>query len=427
MPRIIAALCMIVLIGCGGGGGGSSSSTPQGSPSLQVLPASFDFGTVTTNNSPAPLEITLQNNGSASLAVSSITLSDQINFSINANAGTRPCGALSGTLAAGDQCNLQVNFQPTSSSAFSANVQINSNDGSRPHLTIALAGVSEPVATLSVRINQIETACPLDLATAYVSVIDQGGYPLPGLLLGNFSVEEGAINRPVLTSTYVEIAYQQIAISGVMDYSGTMTDQPVAVSDMETGFISLYNGMRTGDIGEVIKFDSEVQVIQPFTADKAALTAAVSAPFDRGRLTHLYDAVFQAIEDTALQTSYRRAVVVATDGVDEGPSTHTLNDVISNATAKGVPVFTIGIGANVNAAVLGQIASDTGGQFFTAETSQNLATIYQQLSSVLYERQYILTFDQLQLGVGATAQLRIQATSPQAISGNDTVLITSCQ
>jgi hypothetical protein len=427
--RIALFLLLAIMTGCGGGGGGTSGgSTSQGSPSLQVLPSSFDFGTATTNNSPAPLEVTVKNNGTAALRVSGITLSDLSNFALTTNGGRRPCASASPTIAAADYCTFEVSFQPASSAAFSANLRIVSNDATTPQLTLALSGVSEPVATLSVRINQIETSCPAsDLVTAYVSVIDQGGYPLPNLVQSSFSVDEGGTNRPLLSSTYVEVAYESIAIAGVMDYSGTMTDQPVAIADMESGFQDLFNGLRTGDLGEVIKFDSEVAVIQAFTSVKAALLTAVTTPFDQGRYTKLYDAAYKAVDDTALQTSPRRAVVITTDGTDEGPSTKSLNDVINNAVAKGVPIFTIGIGSNINTAVLQQMANDTGGQFFQALTSQNLATIYQQLTSVLYQKQYILTFNQSQLGAGVTANLRITATSSLGPTGNDATLITSCR
>ena len=65
-------------------------------------------------------------------------------------------------------------------------------------------------------------------------------------------------------------------------------------------------------------------------------------------------------------------------------STHTLPQVIANAQAKKVPIFTIGLGSSVNTTVLQQMASGTGGVFYQSSASQNLATIYQQLSSLLY-------------------------------------------
>jgi hypothetical protein len=61
--------------------------------------------------------------------------------------------------------------------------------------------------------------------------------------------------------------------------------------------------MRTQDIGQVIKFESTVEVVQPFTSDKAALQNAIAAPFGANGSTKLYDAAFKAVDDTALNTT----------------------------------------------------------------------------------------------------------------------------
>jgi hypothetical protein len=216
-----------------------------------------------------------------------------------------------------------------------------------------------------------------------------------------------------------------------MDHSGSLTDQTVAFNDMLSGFSNLFGSLRTNDIGEIVKFDSELEVVVPFTADKTALVAAVSAAFDKGRFTRLYDATYQAIDDAGARTTYRRAVVVATDGADEGPtpgvqfSTRNLNDVINNAVAKKVPIFTIGIGTSINSTVLQQMASATGGVYYQANTSQNLATIYQQLTSILYQKQYTLKFDQLALGAGTASSVTVGVTSG-GVTGNATAPVVSC-
>ena len=201
--------------------------------------------------------------------------------------------------------------------------------------------------------------------------------------------------------------YEPISIAAVMDYSSSQSAENIA--DMQNGFVNLFNNLRGTDFGEIVKFSTGVDVVQPWTSDKAALAAAASAPYQTG-YTSLYDAVFQAVSDTALRTDFRRAVVVVTDGEDNHApnqaSIHDLNEVINNASTKGVPIFTIGIGPAVNIALLEQMANDTGGQFFEAQTSQNLATIYQQLTSVLYEKQYILTFNQSVLGTWEHGQFK---------------------
>jgi Ca-activated chloride channel family protein len=434
----VAMLFMVIAVtGCGGGGdgdsGGSTPAPPVARPAIQVLPATYDFGKVTASNSPAPLEVTIKNNGTAALNVSTISFGvpSDSSFTLGLNGGSKPCGSGSPTVAVADSCTFQVRFQPAGTGSFAANLQISSDDRSSPLIGLSIAGTSEPVAALSVRINQLETACPTNEATAYVSVTDQGGYPVPGLQLSNFSITEENVSLFIKSFSSVDVVYKPIAIAAVMDYSGSLTDQPVAIADMKNGFSSLFSSVRANDIGEIVKFGSEFEVVQPFTSDKAALLAAISAPFDKGSNTRLYDAVFQAVDDTAVNANYRRAVIVATDGEDAGPtagvpfSNRSLVEVINNAVNKKVPIFTIGLGASVNRAVLEQMATTTGGLFYEANTSQNLANIYQQLSSILYEKQYTLTFNQLVRGVGSRSNLAVGANF-LGLTGNAVTTITSC-
>ncbi|HSQ85326.1 MAG TPA: hypothetical protein VLM43_11445, partial [Desulfobacterales bacterium] len=84
------------------------------------------------------------------------------------------------------------------------------------------------------------------------------------------------------------------------------------------------------------------------------------------------------------------------------------------------------VGSNINSAVLQQMADDTGGQSYSAATSDNLRNIYNQLASILFQDQYVLTYNSA-LVAGKTANLTIKAT--EATSGatrNDTKEITPC-
>ncbi len=260
--------------------------------------------------------------------------------------------------------------------------------------------------------------------TAYVSVTDQGGYPVTGLLSPNFTVTQEGNARPLVSLSYVEQAYKPIATAAALDFSNSLTSQSVAFGDMKNAFTTYFGAMRADDIGEVVKFGSEVEVTQAFTSEKAKLLAAIAAPFDKGGATKMYDAAYQSVDDTGPQSSYRKAVVIATDGADNA-STRILADVTSNALNRNVPIFTIGIGASINRAALEQLAVETGGLYYEANTSQNLATIYRQISSILYEKQYILKFDQLSKGAGVPSSVTVGVTSG-ALGGSATVPVVSC-
>jgi hypothetical protein len=287
---------------------------------------------------------------------------------------------------------------------------------------------------LNVKINQIDTLlCTSPNAgrtTAYVSVNDQGGYPVLGLQSGAFSVTQGANTQltPISATFVGSSVYKNVAISGSLDYSKSLRDQPVAFADMKTGFSNLFGSLKANDEGAVLKFATEFQVVQPFTPDRALLQAKVAEAFNQGDGTRLYDTAYKAVDDAAMKTSFRRAVILATDGVEElppsaPPSVQNINTVIANAKSKNVPIFTIGIGASINSADLSKMATDTGGIFYQANASQNLATIYQQLSSLLYENQYVLTFDRAV--TGNQSPIRITVVSG-ALNGSATRDVVIC-
>lgn len=422
---ILFLLLPIAFLGCSGGGGDDPPPPRPPRPIIEVLPSSYDFGTVTADNSPAALEVEIQNNGSLALTVFDIFLSDTTNFALDLTGGLNSCDTASSTIPAGSNCTFEVNFAPGSDGEFDAVLTIESDDSTSPTINVPLSGIREPISALNVRINQVESTelCPSPVVTAYVSVTDQGGYPVVGLTQNDFSVTEagGYEGKPTNVSFVSNAATISVAL--VMDYSWSISKLQDNVDDMEESAAYFVDQLKVDDEAEIIKFSDNFDVVQAFTSNKDDLKAAINAPYPDG-VTDLYDAVYQAVDDTAARSKDRRAVIVVTDGVNDF-DTYTLSDVINNANIKGVPIFTVGIG-QVNSAILTQMADDTGGQFYKAITPDNLRTIYQQLANVLFENQYILTYNS-DLGAGVTANLTIEATeATSGATGNDTKGVTPC-
>jgi hypothetical protein len=423
----------VTLAGCSSGGSSGSSPAPAPAPpppppagnaAITVVPASYDFGRITTGNTPAPLQVTISNTGTAALTVTGVTLSSPTSgpYSLAVGGGAKPCNSATPTIAASDACTMQVLFSPTTDGTFNASLQITSNATNSPAVSLAMVGIREAIQTLTVRINQIE--CTSTNATAYVSVIDQGGFSVLGLGPTQFTFTENALGpKAPATAVYIEDEYAKVAIASLLDYSKSLRDQPVAFADMKNGFSSLVKGLAPGDEGEILKFATEFQVVQPFTSVMADLQTAITAPFNQGDGTRLYDTIYKAIDDTSAKTTFRRAVIVATDGKEDlpappatTPATYKLADVIKHANDSNLPVFAIGLGASLNSADLKSLAEGTGGLYYQADTSANLATIYSQLATLLYSQQYKLTFTV----TGTTGSIKIGATAPPAVSGEGT-------
>ena len=427
LSKVSLVLCCLALFGfMGCSGDDDPVNPPASSPSMEVIPSTYNFGPVTPGNTPAPLEVEIVNNGTANLDVSGISLADNTNFALNVSGGSNPCDNTSPTIPAGSKCTAEVTFQPQSTASFNTNLTISSNDPTTPVFNLPLSGSREAISILNVRINQVETLCPSGLVTAYVSVTDQGGYTVTGLGVDDFTITEtGGYVGPPTSAPFVDNT-ATISVALVLDYSTSITDFPDKVEDMQTGAVDFVNQLGADDEAEIVKFGGAVvDVVQPFTSDNNLLADAIVAPWDEGIGTPLFDACKVAVDNTAARSKVRKAVIVISDGMADITSVG-IDNVIDDALSYNVPLWTVGLGDVVDVATLVNLADNTGGQYYEATTSDNLRTIYQQLADVLFSYQYILTYTS-GLGAGSTADLTVGATLPMtAISGDHTKSVTQC-
>ncbi|HEY1902198.1 MAG TPA: phospholipase D-like domain-containing protein [Terracidiphilus sp.] len=124
---------LLLLAGCGGT---ASHLSPAGA-SLTLSASSLAFPATTADQTSASQKVTLTNNGSASLSLASITLSDTTDYSM-----TSTCGA---TLAAGATCGLTVTFTPSAGSVYTASITV-TGDASHGPWIVSLSGQGTAVS-----------------------------------------------------------------------------------------------------------------------------------------------------------------------------------------------------------------------------------------------------------------------------------------
>jgi Ca-activated chloride channel family protein len=96
--------------------------------------------------------------------------------------------------------------------------------------------------------------------------------------------------------------------------------------------------------------------------------------------TAFYDAIIAGLNQ--LNGAEGMNVIVAlTDGNDNA-SYASLVQTINEAKQMDIPVYVVGLG-DVNRAMLNQIATETGGQFFYANSAKSLHAIYEKISEKL--------------------------------------------
>jgi Ca-activated chloride channel family protein len=198
------------------------------------------------------------------------------------------------------------------------------------------------------------------------------------------------------------------ALMLAVDLSGSMrTDdmqlggQPVsrfgAVEAIAGDFIS----RRSGDEMGLIVFGSRAFLVTPLTYDLDAVRAQLqgAAVGLAGTETAIGDAIAVAVKRLASLPEQARVVVLLTDGVNNAGSIAPL-DAAHAAKAAGVRIYTIGIGAtemrvpdffgsrtinpsaDLDEGMLRSMASQTGGRYFRATDSAQLADAYRAIDAL---------------------------------------------
>jgi len=226
-----------------------------------------------------------------------------------------------------------------------------------------------------------------------VSVTDQDDNPVTTLTQQAFTVKEDGNQRTVLNVS--NPATGAISVALALDYSSSITPH---ITDVHSGATAFIGDLSVNDEAAIIKFAESVNDLIPgFTSDTTLLDNAINnVTFTDTGQTHLYDAVYQAVDLTSAQIGNRQAVVVLSDGHDEGSVNYTtVQEVVDHANAVGVPIFTIGIGDASYFGILQIMANETGGQFFyydsTDPSAPSLQDIYNKIASIL-SGQYVVTY-----------------------------------
>ncbi len=241
----------------------------------------------------------------------------------------------------------------------------------------------------------------------------------PALFLSGMAVMIVAVARPY---TLVTMPSQEGTVILTMDVSGSMQADDLKPSRIEAAksaarsFVEKQpSGVRIG----IVSFSDNAFLVQAPTDDKAAIIAAINrltplrgTAIGRGLLTSV-DAIFEEANTEAGQTNtasdptptptpvpqgvYEPAIIVLLSDGESNQGPRPL-DVIDQVAARGVRVYTVGVGTTTGTVLhiqgrsirtrldeetLKRVASATGGAYYSATTEKDLVAIYDNLSTHL--------------------------------------------
>jgi Ca-activated chloride channel family protein len=236
----------------------------------------------------------------------------------------------------------------------------------------------------------------VELVSLNVTVSD-GARFVGGLKQDDFEVFEDGTEQAVSFFSNIQ---QPSALAILLDTSNSMEEKLATAQEAAVGFAKR---MRSDDTIEVIDFNSQVRIVQPFTSDEAALERAIRGTTVNGS-TSLYNAIYISLKELKRERARtaeeirRQAIVVLSDG-DDTSSLVEYDEVLDLAKRSETAIYAIGLRQSESGKsrfkeaefVLRQLSQETGGRAFFPNSVAELPKIYQTISDEL-SSQYSLAY-----------------------------------
>ncbi len=199
-----------------------------------------------------------------------------------------------------------------------------------------------------------------------------------------------ALASPVIENVFDVEKKEGYAIALVLDASGSMRysfssdpNQPKSKFDIAKELSAKFVQKRKNDLIGLIVFGNFAYTAAPLTYDRKileeiidSLYAGIAGP----NYTVINEALFQTAKLFSNSKAKSKIAIFLTDGKSRGDAI-PLEVSLKALKKRGVKVYTIGIGeqGDYNEMELRRIASQTGGEFFSAKNKKALEEIYKKI------------------------------------------------
>ena len=259
-----------------------------------------------------------------------------------------------------------------------------------------------------------------DLVLLNVTVTDSAGHLVSGLTQEEFQVYEDGVLQTVTNFSRDPLP---IALSIALDTSTSMERKLPVAQEAAVGFA---RRLTPKDVAQIIDFDSQAQILQTFTNDKAALEQAIRRT-QAGGSTSLYNALYTALSELKgvrgrPTTDVRRQAIVALSDGEDTSSLVTFDDVLDLAKRSEVAVYSIGLREKGDPAMSGKwneadyilrtLAQETGGRPYFVDDVSQLPAIYSQIADELANQYSVGYVSKNPKRDGAWRKINVRVTRP---------------
>jgi VWFA-related protein len=267
----------------------------------------------------------------------------------------------------------------------------------------------ESMLTLKVNVNLVDV---------FFNVKDKNGDLVPHLTRNDCTISED--KQPQTLKTFVAETDLPITLGILLDTSGSQ--YRVLPLEQDAGSRFLEQVLRKKDEAFLLSFDVDVDLLQDYTNSAHLLARAMQKAeintaggngaagipgagggtvpvYGDPKGTLLYDAVYLASNQKMTQETGRKAMILLTDGEDEG-SDHKIGEAIAAAQRSNVMVYVILIADRAayggwgysGYSAMKRMTEETGGRLIdVGNNGKKLEAAFQQIQDEL-RTQYVATY-----------------------------------
>jgi Ca-activated chloride channel family protein len=263
----------------------------------------------------------------------------------------------------------------------------------------------------------------VDVVSLNVTFVDNQNRYITDLSASDFSVFEDGARQDLIVFNRTSLP---IALSLLVDTSASMESRMRIAQDAAVGFV---RKLRTQDLGQVVDFDSRVEILQDFTNNVDELEQSIRTT-SAGGSTALHNALYISLKELAkikakaAEDVRRRAIVVLTDGEDTS-SLVSYEEVLELAKRSETAIYTIALqakdapqtkGFREAEFILRQFAQETGGRSFFPAKIEDLKDVYGQIADELSSQYSIGYASKNTRRDGAWRRIVVQVARPQVVA-----------
>jgi Mg-chelatase subunit ChlD len=261
-------------------------------------------------------------------------------------------------------------------------------DGGMITWSLADVRTSGTALTYQVRPRQIgHRPTNVSAMLEYVDATGQGGqspFPVPYVDVAPEPVRAAFL--PIVWRHRCQPQRADVVL--VFDTSSSMTEaaspgsrQTKLGAALQAGRVFLALMQLPGDQAAIVTFDTEARLVQPLTGARGAIELSL-AGITTGHGTRIDRGLGEALMEIVGDRHHMRnnpVIVILSDGLPTPGSEPALLDLALAARNEGVTVFTVGLGADADPALLARVAGDPS-RALQAPQATDLGAIYRQIA-----------------------------------------------